>query len=86
MQYQKFLNMADYLYEYDYNNFFIFDNYGNYLCKTDCMGLKEICGYINRIQHKKSTYTFRYIDVLGCKDEYAKNCKDVINEYIGLYK
>lgn len=85
MQYKKFLDMADYLYKYEYNNFFVFDNYGNYLCKMDYMGLKDICGYINRVQHKKSTYTFRYIDVLGCKENKISECKKVIEEYLEIY-
>lgn len=85
LQYKKFLNMADYLHKYEYNNLFIFDNYGNYLCKTDYMGLKDICGYINRVQHKKSTYTFRYIDVLGCKENKISECKKVIEEYLEIY-
>lgn len=85
MQYKKFLNMADYLHKYEYNNFFVFDNYGNYLCKTDYMGLKDICGYINRVQHKKSTYTFRYIDVLGCKEDKISECENVIKEYLKIY-
>lgn len=85
MQYKKFLDMADYLYKYEYNNFFVFDNYGNYLCKMDYMGLKDICGYINRVQHKKSMYTFRYIDVLGCKENKISECKKVIEEYLEIY-
>ena len=85
LQYKKFLNMADYLYKYEYNNFFVFDNYGNYLCKTDYIGLKDICCYINRIQHKKSTYTFRYVDVLGCKEDKISECKKVIEEYLEIY-
>lgn len=84
-QYEKFLSMADYLHKNDYNNFFVFDNYGNYLCKTDYMGLKDICGYIKRIQHKKSTYTFRYIDVLGCKEDKISKCDKVIKKYLENY-
>lgn len=85
MQYKKFLDMADYLYKYEYNNFFVFDNYGNYLCKTDYIGLKDICGYINRIQLKKSIYTFRYVDVLGCKEDKISECEKVIEEYLEIY-
>lgn len=84
-QYEKFLNMADYLHNCNYSNFFIFDNYGNYLCKTDYQGLKEICGYINRICKAKSTYTFRYMDVLGCRDDKTDICKNAIDEYLLKY-
>lgn len=85
MQYKKFLNMADYLHKYEYNNFFVFDNYGNYLCKTDYIGLKEMCSYINRIRKAKSTYTFRYMDVLACKDNKVIVCKNAIDEYLNVY-
>ena len=84
-QYIKFLNMVDYLHDCNYNNFFVFDNYGNYLCKADYQCLKEMCGYINRIRKAKSTYTFRYMDVLGCKDDKVDICKDVIEKYFFAY-
>ena len=84
-QYVKFLNMADYLNNCDYSNFFVFDNYGNYLCKTDYNGLKEMCGYINRIRKAKTTYTFRYMDVLACRDNKVLICKNAINKYLNVY-
>lgn len=64
-----------------YENFFVFDNFGNYLCHTDAASLKEVNTYLLRMLHGQSTRSFYYVDVLAAKPAKAPICRQVIAEY-----
>jgi FkbM family methyltransferase len=85
-QFKKYLCMLEYLEKSGYRHFFVFDNFGNFLCKVDILGLKNINQYLYRILNKKSTLTFYYVDVLACKDEQENVCQSVIGEYVSMYE
>lgn len=84
-QYEKFIEMVDYLKEMGYSNFFVFDNFGNYMCEMDFASLKELNTYLLRIIQKKSTRSFYYVDVLAAKEDKYSLAKDTINEYLNNF-
>lgn len=85
-QLDKYLVMVDYLKNSGYDNFFVFDNFGNYLCHVDANGLKEINFYIGRMLHGKSTRSFCYVDVLAAKQDKVVLCNEVVNRYLQKYQ
>lgn len=62
-------DMYNYLKDMDYEVFYIFDNYGNYLLKGDKNLLISINEYLIRGREKISKVTFEYTDVLACKEK-----------------
>ena len=81
-QYAKYNAMGDFLYKAGYNDFFVFDNYGNYLCRTDKNGYLEINDYLKRMLNGKSTRSFYYTDVLAAKAADVHICWKSINDYL----
>ena len=84
-QYKKYISMGSFLFESGYNDFFVFDNYGNYLCHTDINGYIEINNYIKRMLNKKSTRSFFYVDVLAAKIADVEICHKAIEDYLQKY-
>ena len=84
-QMHKFIEMVDYLSENGYRDFFIFDNYGNYMCRVDAGSLKSINRYLGRILHKKSPRSFYYVDVLACKQEDKEICEREVEQYVKYF-
>lgn len=84
-QYEKYVSMGNFLYESGYNDFFVFDNYGNYLCHADKNGYIEINNYIKRMLNKKSTRSFFYVDVLAAKIPDVEICHKAIEDYLHKY-
>lgn len=58
-----------YLSEMGYSVFYIFDNYGNFLCKGGVDSCYIINGYLKRIYTEWSQRTFHYVDILACKSD-----------------
>lgn len=85
-QCSKFLDMVDYLSDMGYKKFFIFDNFGNYLCCVNDCSLKDINIYLRRILHGKSTRSFYYVDVLAAKNNKEDFCREIIREYVDIYE
>ena len=83
--YEKYCNMMHYLEANEYYLFYIFDNYGNYLLKTDLTGMRSINDYLERIRCGFSARSFYYVDVLSCKIEHQNLCDRVINTYLRNY-
>ena len=82
-QFEKFMKLDTYLIECGYTNFFVFDNFGNYLCQcTTMQQLFEINKYLFRMTNKKSTRTFYYVDILGCKEHDKEKCSLAIETYL----
>ena len=84
-QYEKYTRMGEFLEQSGYHNFFIFDNYGNYICQTKLKGYIEINDYLKRILNKKSTRSFAYVDVLAAKDCDVDICSKTIKNYLQQY-
>lgn len=84
-QYEKFIEMVDYLKDMRYSNFFVFDNFGNYMCEMDYTGLKELNAYLMRMMKKKSTRSFYYVDILATKEDKCNMAKDTIKEYLNNF-
>lgn len=85
-QMNSFNTMSEYLQEHGYCNYYVFDNFGNYLCKTDSVGMKSINGYLDRINRQISARTFFYVDVMACKDSSVAICENAIASYLKKYE
>lgn len=85
-QLEKYLNMVDYLLECGYDDYFVFDNFGNYLCRVGSIGFKEVNCYLGRILRGNSTRSFYYVDVLASKKENVNICEETIKEYLEAFK
>ena len=81
-QFDLYLQMINYLKSCGYIKFFVFDNFGNYLCELDYKGVVDINNYLHRIIKGRSALTFYYVDILACKEEQIEICKSVIDDYI----
>ena len=84
-QLDAYLQMDDYLAAHDYEVCFIFDNFGNLLCKGTPETLKDIHRYMYRMAMGKSNRTFYYIYVLACRKELEEQCADAVRRYIEDY-
>lgn len=81
-QLDKYKQMVNYLDDAGYKDFYVFDNFGNYLCKVDSTGMKNIDDYLGRIMHGNSTRSFYYVDVLGVKIDLVEACNKIIDAYL----
>ncbi len=68
-QYDGYMKLYSYLMAVGYDIYYVFDNYGNFMLKTDTDGLCSILRYARRSNKGLSRETFSYIDVLGVKNE-----------------
>ena len=84
-QLDAYLQMDDYLAAHDYEVCFIFDNFGNLLCKGTPETLKDIHSYMYRMAMGKSNRTFYYIYILACRKELEEQCADAVRRYIEDY-
>ena len=84
-QLDAYLQMDDYLAAHDYEVCFIFDNFGNLLCKGTPETLKDIHRYMYRMAMGKSNRTFYYIYVLAWRKELEEQCADAVRRYIEDY-
>ncbi len=84
-QLDKYLNLGDYLLECGYNDYFVFDNFGNYLCHIGANGFKEINYYLGRILRGISTRSFYYVDILASKKENVDICEETIANYLEAF-
>lgn len=78
-------NLNSYLEKYGYNNFFMFDNFGNYLCEGDNNTLRDMNNYLNRLVRCKTGKTFYYLDILSCKDDKLESMRKMIRQYTGQF-
>ena len=85
-QYRKYVELAHCLENDGYNDFFVFDNFGNFLTHTNADGLIDIDNYLLRIQQNHSARTFYYVDVLGCKPLHVQLCSQIVYEYLNTWK
>ena len=86
MQHRKYVELANYLKENGYQDFFVFDNFGNFLGHTNAEGLVDIDNYLLRIQQGHSACTFNYVDVLGCKTAQVELCQKVVDDYLRAWE
>lgn len=84
-QLDAYLQMDNYLAAHDYEVCFIFDNFGNLLCKGTPETLKDIHRYMYRMAMGKSNRTFYYIYILACRKELEEQCADAVRRYIEDY-
>jgi len=81
-QLTKYQSLVDYLQDAGYKDFFLFDNFGNYLSHVDGNGLRNINDYLGRMMHHLSARTFFYVDVLTCKPAKTMHTKEFITKYL----
>lgn len=79
------LRMDDYFVDHGYECCFVFDNFGNYLCKVKPDTLKEMHQYIYRMEMRKSNRTFYYLYVLACRKNIEGLCSDAVRRYVEDY-
>lgn len=84
-QYRKYLEAYSFLNERGYLTFYIFDNYGNYLCKGNIDTIHSIADYMQRVNTGCIGDTFSYFDVLTCKSEDVSLCERNIANYLKKY-
>lgn len=84
-QYQKYKEAYALLNKENYTSFFIFDNWGNFLCKGDTNALVSVMDYVRRTYSGCIGNTFTYFDVLACKPEDTKLCENMIKRYVEKY-
>lgn len=77
--------LVEYLKKNGYESFCVFDNFGNFLIRTDSEGVHSINDYINRFQKGFSGRSFYYVDILAIKGCFAKY-GGVINKYLSHFK
>lgn len=84
-QYKKYLDAYRLLDSMNYSVFFIFDNYGNYLCRGGIDTINSVLDYMQRVNTGCIGDTFRYFDVLACKTEDIALCEKFITQYLSQY-
>lgn len=84
-QYEKYQKAYELLEEAAYTAFFIFDNCGNYMCRTNIEGVRSLSAYLQRINAGWDRITFDYVDILGCKESDIEKCQQEISEYLKSY-
>ena len=81
-QFQNFKNVLSELYKKKYNNFALFDNFGQFICyASNLEQLFQLLNYVMVQNRGIGTRTFYYYDVLAFKDIMKKNVKKIINVY-----
>jgi len=83
-QYRSHNDLINYLSDNGYQNYYIFDNFGSFLLKTDQEGVKCINDYILRFRKNKSAKTFYYVDILAVKGN-VKEYEKLIQNYLKQY-
>jgi len=84
--YTKYMNLYEYLKSCDYTDFFVFDNFGNYLTCCSSDQLKDINNYLYRIEKKVGSRSFYYVDVLGVKSEDKGKIVPIIGQYLNSFE
>lgn len=84
-QYEKYMEAYRVLERNGYSIFFIFDNYGNYLCSGGIDTINSILNYVQRVHTDCIGNTFGYFDVLTCKSEDIVSCEEAIAQYLNQY-
>lgn len=84
-QYKKYKQAYTLLNQEGYSAFYIFDNYGNFLCKGDIQILNSVADYMQRIRTNYTGNTISYCDVLACKKEDVALCERGIACYLEKY-
>lgn len=82
IQHDKYMAMDSYLEKSGYTDFFVFDNFGNYLSHCTIEQLQDINNYLLRLAKGMSTRTFFYADILGCKPEQREICTNSVKSYL----
>lgn len=85
MQYEKYIEMYEYLSKCKYTHYFVFDNYGNYMGCMDNEALKSLNRYLVTMNNYWSVRTFWYVDVLACKEGEKENVKEIVEQYLKNY-
>ncbi len=80
-QYNKYVDLCDYLLESGYKHYFVFDNFGNFIGRMDGETVKSINGYLATINSYWSPRTFYYVDILCCKEEDGEKAGEIIKKY-----
>lgn len=73
--------LGKYLKAMQYARFWIFDNFGNFLCECDYKVYENINDYLRRLSELKTGTTFYYIDVIACKEDKVESVRHNVNEY-----
>ncbi len=84
-QFSGYVSLVKELSAHGYSCYYVFDNFGNYLGKTDGRQLESIFRYLFRIECSASTRTFYYVDVLAAKDAESPIAKKAVEKYTAVY-
>lgn len=69
--------------EKGFNNFSLFDNFGQFFCTTKSLSeIDQLLDYVYRQNHGKGTRTLFYYDVLAYHDEAHAQVDSIISAYI----
>ena len=81
----KFEQAYVFLEENGYRHFFLFDNFGNFLCEGNVNTIKDINGYLLRERSGNSADAIGYVDVLAVGKTLYKKAKSAVKEYVDFF-
>ncbi len=81
-QYKNFKSFFRELYQKKYNNFAVFDNFGQFICITDNLNqINELLSYVLNQNLGKGTRTFFYYDVLAFNNLARRKIVKILEDY-----
>lgn len=81
----KYEKAYDFLNDKGYIYYFIFDNFGNFLCEGNINTVKSVNHYLLRTLRGDSAKTMAYIDVLAVKEDLYRDAKNAVKEYTDIF-
>lgn len=81
----KYDKAYDFLEQNGYSHFFIFDNFGNFLCEGDRNTVKAVNDYLLRGVMGNSAQTINYIDILAVRDELYMEARKAVKKYVSIF-
>lgn len=76
-----FNTLNEYLQENDYNDFWFFDNFGNYLGHGSHDVYQSLNQYLKRMLIYNTSRTFWYVDILAAKADKAELCLEAVHKW-----
>ena len=82
---EGFVNFYDELQSLGYHHYWVFDNVGRYMFKTDNIRvMQDLANYSYAQNQPGVRTTFRYIDILCSKDDKLEFCERVVKSYLAI--
>lgn len=84
-QRRNYLNLFENLLGQGYTDFWIFDNFGNFMLRVNrLLDLSQLLDYVDRQHRAKATKTIFHFDILSCTTEDTALLETVVGEYAAI--